>query len=469
MSVEESRIKPANGPHLKQKPSVPQATLDKWQGLVDLMADLIQVPAGLIMKVTPPLIEVFVSSNTDGNPYELGEKADLETGLYSETVMREHKPLLVPNAPEDPGWDHNPDIELGMIAYLGFPLEWPDGEVFGTICVLDRKKNSYTSRDKKLIGELKRIIETDLEMLLEIIDKQRLEQELRKSESRYRIIADFAYDWEDWKAPDDSYYYISPSCERISGYRPEEFRDNPDLFREIILAEDLELWDNHKSNKNEVSNSHEVEVRIRHKEGSLRWIDHHCQSVIDTNGDFLGWRGSNRDSTEKIETRINIKKQAVRASSLNDVSHLLVKSLDLQTISEACVETARDLLEADSVTIFLLNEHDNCLNAIAAVGSYAEEMLTMKLSMGEGFSGKVAQQGYSEIANRIDLLGTGKQVPGTPVEPESLMCAPLMAKDHIIGVLTLSKLGTGEFEQADLKYIENLANKRAFAYSSSAK
>jgi PAS domain S-box-containing protein len=28
-----------------------------------------------------------------------------------------------------------------MISYLGFPVTWPDGQIFGTICVLDRKEN----------------------------------------------------------------------------------------------------------------------------------------------------------------------------------------------------------------------------------------------------------------------------------------------------------------------------------------
>jgi len=40
------------------------------------------------------------------------------------------------------------------------------------------------------------------------------------SKEKFRIMADFSYDWETWLLPDGSYEYISPSCERITGYTP---------------------------------------------------------------------------------------------------------------------------------------------------------------------------------------------------------------------------------------------------------
>ena len=42
---------------------------------------------------------------------------------------------------------------------------------------------------------------------------------LRASEQRFRAVADFCYDWEYWLAPDGRLLYVSPSCERITGYR----------------------------------------------------------------------------------------------------------------------------------------------------------------------------------------------------------------------------------------------------------
>ncbi|MDE2161355.1 MAG: GAF domain-containing protein, partial [Burkholderiales bacterium] len=118
--------------------------LESWQKTVDLMAEVLQVPAGLVMRVWPHEIEVLVRSGNPGNVYHPGERADLDTGLYCETVMDTRRELLVPDARLDPAWSDNPDIKLGMYSYCGLPLTWPDGRIFGTICVLDERGNEYS-------------------------------------------------------------------------------------------------------------------------------------------------------------------------------------------------------------------------------------------------------------------------------------------------------------------------------------
>jgi hypothetical protein len=124
----------------------------RWQGLLDVLAEVVDVPAALIMRVHEHEIEVFARSSNPDNVYHAGERADLDTGLYCETVMASQAELLVPDALADPDWDHNPDIELGMISYLGLPLRWPTGDVFGTICVLDRRPNAYSPRLRRPPG-----------------------------------------------------------------------------------------------------------------------------------------------------------------------------------------------------------------------------------------------------------------------------------------------------------------------------
>ncbi|WP_373988123.1 ATP-binding protein [Duganella sp. BuS-21] len=150
---------------MDQQHIVPDEFLRKWQQTADVMAGILDVPAGLIMRVWPQQIEVLVASHTPGNPYEEGEKANLNTGLYCETVMATRSLLEVPHALEDARWASNPDVALDMISYLGVPLVWPDDEVFGTICVLDSKKRQYQQRYIELLWEIKRSIEADFRII----------------------------------------------------------------------------------------------------------------------------------------------------------------------------------------------------------------------------------------------------------------------------------------------------------------
>ncbi|MGM4916253.1 GAF domain-containing sensor histidine kinase [Tardiphaga sp. 813_E8_N1_3] len=141
---------------------VPAEVMQKWQEIVDLLAEILCVPSALIMRVESPNIKVFVSSASKGNPYEPDEVARLDTGLYCETVMSTRQPLNVPNALQDEAWKSNPDIKLGMISYLGVPITWPDGEMFGTICVLDKKSNEFSELYLRLLLLWRDVLQADL-------------------------------------------------------------------------------------------------------------------------------------------------------------------------------------------------------------------------------------------------------------------------------------------------------------------
>ncbi|MDE2454110.1 MAG: GAF domain-containing protein, partial [Burkholderiales bacterium] len=160
---------------------IPEAMLENWQKTVDLMAEVLQVPAGLVMRVHPRQIEVLVRSSNPGNVYQPGEKADLDTGLYCETVMDSRRELLVPDARLDPAWADNPDIKLGMYSYCGLPLAWPDGRVFGTICVLDERGNAYSGIYRRLLEQFRESIQLGLNTLWENQKLQQAQLELTQA------------------------------------------------------------------------------------------------------------------------------------------------------------------------------------------------------------------------------------------------------------------------------------------------
>jgi GAF domain-containing protein len=153
---------------MPQSIQVPSDIVQKWQEMVDLLAEIMHVPTALIMKVERPNIRVFVASDSKGNPWERDEVAALSGGTYCETVMETRQLLLVPDALQDDEWKSNPDIELGMISYLGLPISWPNGEIFGTICVLDNKRNEYSEVYRKLMLHCRDVSQRDLRSLVTV-------------------------------------------------------------------------------------------------------------------------------------------------------------------------------------------------------------------------------------------------------------------------------------------------------------
>ncbi|MEA2939644.1 MAG: hypothetical protein QOD09_173 [Bradyrhizobium sp.] len=150
---------------------VPAEIIRKWQEFVNLLAEIMHVPSASIMRADPPHIRVFVSSTSEGNPCEPGA---LDTGPYCETVMKTGRPLLVADARENEAWKANPHVRLGMISYLGVPIGWPDGRLFGTICVRDNKRNEYSKAYFKLLVHFRDILQADLKSFATL--HSRLEQ-----------------------------------------------------------------------------------------------------------------------------------------------------------------------------------------------------------------------------------------------------------------------------------------------------
>lgn len=171
------------------KPEITASVIDKWQSLLDTLAKIAAVPSSLIMQLNEDSIAVFLKSRSENNPYKVGEEAKLIYGLYCETVIGTQEKLLVPDATKSKVWkDNNPDVDINMISYLGFPINWPDGEVFGTVCLLDSKVNNYNEDYSNLLKQVKQHIETDLEQLMikqQLEEKNKELEQMNETKSRF--------------------------------------------------------------------------------------------------------------------------------------------------------------------------------------------------------------------------------------------------------------------------------------------
>lgn len=125
------------------------------------------------------------------------------------------------------------------------------------------------------------------------------EELLGESEIKFRTIADFTYDWEYWLSPDGTIRYMSPSCKRITGYQVEEFLQDSTLLQKIILPSDLHKWKAHESAIQSNMDHSAVQFRIKQRDGAIIWMEHVCCTVEDEYGNFLGFRASNRDITDR--------------------------------------------------------------------------------------------------------------------------------------------------------------------------
>lgn len=110
------------------------------------------------------------------------------------------------------------------------------------------------------------------------------------------------YDWETWEGSNGKFIYVSPSCEKISGYTTEEFNNDVNLLEKIILDEDKFIWKNHRCEIDVNRGYHSEQFRIKNKNGRVVWIEHTCSPVLTAAGLFLGYKSNNRDITSLKES-----------------------------------------------------------------------------------------------------------------------------------------------------------------------
>lgn len=229
--------------------SIPNDVLEKWQTVVDNMAEVMGVPAGLIMRTDGEDIAVVVSSRTPGNPYHVGESERLAgSGLYCEAVIASGADLMVADALADPAWRNNPDVPRGMVSYLGFPIFWPNKKPFGTICVLARRNNVYSETYRRLVGQFRDLIQHYLALIYldtqgrldAAAQRRRDEEALRSSEERFTAAFHLAPVPMAVATPDGfRYLAVNDAFLTVTGYAREEMIGRDAVELHIVSPAEL--------------------------------------------------------------------------------------------------------------------------------------------------------------------------------------------------------------------------------------
>jgi len=141
------------------------------------------------------------------------------------------------------------------------------------------------------------------------------EQELRKSEERFKNLIETTSDWIWEMDCKGNFTYVSPRCEQILGYTPEE----------VVNGSGFDLMPEDEAQKIRGKFEKYVNKKLpffglininRHKDGHEVYIESTGVPFFDTQGNLLGYRGSDRDITERLKDHEEMRK---RENLLNSV------------------------------------------------------------------------------------------------------------------------------------------------------
>ena len=208
---------------------------------------------------------------------------------------------------------HEPDdIEtaerLGLRGMAAVPLRAPEGEIMGTLAVSYSEPRQFATSELELLQGL-------ADHAAIALTNTSLLDRLRESEGRYRHLVQNSPDLVLSIDADARLTFLSDTCERLTGWRPEELLGQH--FGALVHESSREVaevdW-----TKSMTSSTHEFRgrVRLRHKEGHEIPAEFIALGRLDAEGRFAGANGSVRDMTEQDRLERELRESESRFRNL---------------------------------------------------------------------------------------------------------------------------------------------------------
>lgn len=271
--------------------------------------------------------------------------------------------LIVEDATLDSRFAGNPGVlndPPHIRFYAGAPLITSEGHALGSLCVVDRVPRHLAPEQEQALQALSRQVAAQIEMRrnvrqlsIALAERKIVEDALRDSESRFRLLAENSSDLIARYTPQGRCLYASPASLAVLGYAPEELVGR--LVYDFVHPDDLEESLRFHQAHADLPATYELAARARRKDGTFIWLETTGHTIRNGRGEIVEFHTSSRDVTaRKLAEEKRLKMSQGLRAVLNCADELLLIP-DLDSLLKRAIELGRERLGLERCAIFLVS------------------------------------------------------------------------------------------------------------------
>lgn len=188
-----------------------------------------------------------------------------------------------------------------------------------------------------------------------------------------------------------------------------------------------------------------------------------------TRDDLVFLQGLAAEASVVLESArlfVDAKRRAEQFATLSRLSAVLNSTLNQKEVRNYAMEAAVELLACETGSLYLIDQEKQELYFEVALGEKGEAVKEIRLKLGEGIAGWVAQEGKSDLVpdTAKDPRWASRVDQKSKFQTRNMVTVPVRARDQVIGVLqALNKLQNKKFDAEDQRLLESLADQVAIA------
>ncbi|WP_345978867.1 PAS domain S-box protein [Sulfurimonas sp. HSL3-2] len=190
---------------------------------------------------------------------------------------------------------------------------------------------------------------------MDITERRESQELLRKSEEKFRSLVESTNDWIWEIDKNGKYTYVSPQVEKLLGYKPEEIVGKTpfDLMPPSEVKKFVDMFQEYVEKRAPLISVENTNV---HKDGHDVVLETSGTPFFEENGEFAGYRGIDRDITERKQSESSLKRlnRALRTLSAGNLALVRASSED-----ELIHEVTRVIVEKGEYSLAVVDYADN--------------------------------------------------------------------------------------------------------------